>query len=198
MSNNHLINHLDELSEMLLLKIGEKKTFEQLLFNGADINYQNASGWSVLFETIITKENLRLEEFIKLGLDLNLRDSAGRNGLFWAIYSNNFEAFKILLSYDIELLVHNDENLHVLNYCVYKGNLRFLNLLLSKKNININKKDHLQATPLFYAILYKRLDIVDYLLKNGANKYLKDKFGNSAASLAKKLDINLVPKYISA
>lgn len=193
MSNNPLIkSHLNELSEMLMLKIEDKMTFEQLMFNGADINYKNENGWSVLFETIVTFQNTRLKEFISLGLNINLRDNAGRNALFWAVYSNNIEAFSILLSCDIELIVHNSEQLHIYDYCVFKGSVEFLKILFTKKDININKKDHLQATPLFYAVLYKRFEIIDYLLKNGANKYLKDMFGNSASSLAKEHNISLL------
>jgi len=52
MSNNSLINHHFDLSELLMSNIEDEYTFNQLLFNGADLNFQTARGWCVLFEAV--------------------------------------------------------------------------------------------------------------------------------------------------
>lgn len=186
MSNNPFIHNNIELSNLLISNIDNKLTFDQLLLNGANINAQNDIGWNVLFEVVISHKNTVLIDLVNSGINLNIRDDKGRNALFWAIYSSNFEAVDILISLNIDLYVTDD--LHAIHYSVYKNNIILLELLLKYK-ININEKDELNSTPLIHAVFNNKINVIDFLLQNGADKNCIDALGNSAVSLAKKLKV---------
>lgn len=47
--------------------------------------------------------------------------------------------------------------------------------LLTPQNVNCKDSDGRNSTPLHFAAGYNRVEIVEYLLKNGANVHAKDK-----------------------
>lgn len=47
--------------------------------------------------------------------------------------------------------------------------------LLTPQNVNCKDTDGRNSTPLHFAAGYNRVEIVEYLLKNGANVHAKDK-----------------------
>jgi len=175
------------LNRLLVKNVNNEKLFNQLLLNGADINAQNDKGWCVLFELILLKSNIRLSKYIEDSIDINVRDKKGRNALFWAIYFNNHEAVKILISNGINTYVNKEEDLSALHYCIYKDNKNLLDIFL---NSNLNKNHKSEA--LIFAVLYKNLELIEYLLKKGANIIYKDNRGNSAQSLANELKIERI------
>ena len=189
MSKEDFIIHQDDLSSLLFKNLENEETFNQLLFNGADINAKNKNAWCLLFEVIMLKLNHKIKYIIDSGAFLNTRDNKGRNALFWAVYFENVEAFKVLLDLGIDLCVNSKENLHVIQYTIYKGNLELLKVLITAKLPN-NNIDDIKATALIFTVLYNKADLLDFLLKNAANKDYMDSFGNTALSLAKELKIN--------
>jgi ankyrin repeat protein len=52
--------------------------------------------------------------------------------------------------------------------------------------VDINLKDQVGANAIFYAIFYKQIKLINYLIENNANINQKDNFGNSALSFAKE------------
>jgi len=172
------------LNGLLLENIKNEVLFNQLLLNGADINAQNTIGWCVLFEMISLGLNDKISKYINNSINIHVRDKKGRNALFWAIYFNNEEAVKILVSKGITSYISKDKDLDALHYCIYKDNKTLLDILLS---FNINKNQESEA--LIFAVLYKNLGLIDYLLEKGANTIYKDSRGNSARSLANELKI---------
>ena len=69
--------------------------------------------------------------------------------------------------------IDNSSNIHTA--CLY-GDLRKIREFLNS-GININSKDFGNKTPLMYAAEDGATEIIDYLLKNGANINAKDSFG---------------------
>ncbi len=189
MSNNEIITK-NELSQLLIENINSEYTFNQLILNGADVNYQNTNGWTALFEIIIGNENEKLKELINLGVNIHQRDKETRNALFWAIYSLNDKAFEILLDENIDLNVYLKDKLHAFHYSIYKGKIEYVKKFL-ELGVDINFSDHLEANGLFYAVLYKHYDLAKFLLRENANIYQEDIFGNSAYKQAKEYGIDL-------
>lgn len=62
--------------------------------------------------------------------------------------------------------------------------------VLIKAKLPINLLDDVRATPLIYAVLYNKFDLLNLLLEKNANKEQIDSFGNTALSLAEELKIN--------
>lgn len=135
-------------------------------------------------------EEDKWETFIELialnTIDINQRDSKGRNALFWAINKSKIDVIEKLITLGIDQNVST--NLTAMNYAVYKDNVKIIKCL-KKCGININEKDDINSTPLIYAVLYNRLNSINYLVDNGASLEHKDFMGNSAISLAHDLKI---------
>lgn len=73
---------------------------------------------------------------------------------------------------------------------VISGDLDAIKKVVSKDNID--SVDQYNATPLFYAVLCKKKDVIRYLLELGADASIISGFGISPEQLAKKLRISLI------
>ena len=85
------------VSSELVLHADNKKTLQQLLLNGANINYQAQNGWCLLFELAILGLDKNIDYFASQGMDLTLKDTKGRNVLFWAIHKKKLSVIKMLM-----------------------------------------------------------------------------------------------------
>lgn len=62
----------------------------------------------------------------------------------------------------------DEYNYPLLNYAVQGGNMRIIQKILKKTNVNINTMDPIGKSALHYACMYGKLDIVKYLITQGA------------------------------
>lgn len=122
-------------------------------------------------------------DFIKLIID--------NYTLIGAIETGNMERVKKLLNEDNE--IHNyinekdDEGNTPLHYAIYYDNLELIELLLKQKNIKVNAKNEKGFAPLHIVILgnsINSLNILEYLLDNGANINVQDKNGHTPLHVA--------------
>ena len=146
MSNNIIINRSfsDILSSELFLNLDNKLIFEQLLLNGADVNYTNNSGWNLLFEAVSLGLIDKIDQLLFLGININIRDDKGRNALFWAIYHRRFDVIKKLISLNINTKV--TDCLSAINYAVYRNDVKVLKCL-KNCGLDINEFDDAKSTP---------------------------------------------------
>lgn len=72
-----------------------------------------------------------------------------------------------------------------LNVAISKGDLAKVQQLV-EIGVDVNKKDERGTTPLMYAILFKQPQIVDFLIRNGADFRAEDKNGLSISDYAEK------------
>ena len=163
MSNNHLIN----------------SNLNQHLFKNILSTLIHKDKW----ETII--------EIFTLGIvDINIKDDRGRNSLFWAIHKNKTDIIKKLISLNINTK-EVSPNLSAMNYAVYQDNVKVIKCLRNC-GLNLNEIDDINSTPLIYAVLYNKLNSINYLIENGANLNHEDFLGNFAFSLAHDLKIKFL------
>jgi ankyrin repeat protein len=125
--------------------------------------------------------------------DLNKRDSKGRNALFWAIFHKDYGLIKFLIAQGIDINVSN--NLSAMNYAVYKDDVKLIKCLRNC-GLDINVLDAVESTPLIYAVLFNKINSINYLVNNGACINHCDSLGNSALSLVSDLRIEyLISKF---
>jgi ankyrin repeat protein len=169
MSNNHLIN----------------QNLDKHLFKNIFVSLINENKWDTLIE------------IFSLGIvDINIKDDRGRNSLFWAIHKNKIDVIKKLISFNINTK-EVSPNLSAINYAVYQDNVKVIKCL-KNCGIEINEIDDINSTPLIYAVLYNKLNSINYLIENGADINHEDFLGNSAFSLAHNLKIKfLIEKFES-
>ena len=167
MSNNHLIN----------------QNLDKHLFKNIFVSLINENKWDTLIE------------IFSLGIvDINIKDDRGRNSLFWAIHKNKIDVIKKLISFNINIK-EVSPNLSAINYAVYQDNVKVIKCL-KNCGIEINEIDDINSTPLIYAVLYNKLNSINYLIENGADINHEDFLGNSAFSLAHNLKIKfLIEKF---
>ncbi|MBU0925646.1 ankyrin repeat domain-containing protein [bacterium] len=167
MSNNHLIN----------------QNLDKHLFKNIFISLINENKWDTLIE------------IFSLGIvDINIKDDRGRNSLFWAIHKNKIDVIKKLISFNINTK-EVSPNLSAMNYAVYQDNVKVIKCL-KNCGLEINEIDDINSTPLIYAVLYNKLNSINYLVENGADINHEDFLGNSAFSLAHNLKIKfLIEKF---
>ena len=72
-----------------------------------------------------------------------------------------------------------------LNVAISKGDLAKVQQLV-EIGVDVNKKDERGTTPLMYAILFKQPQIVDFLIRNGADFRAEDKNGLSISDYAEQ------------
>lgn len=146
------------------------------MFKSLYISLINKNKWDTLLEVF----NLNV-------LDINIKDDRGRNSLFWAIHQNKTDIIKKLISLNINTK-EVSPNLSAINYAVYQDNVKAIKCL-KNCGVDVNEIDDINSTPLIYAVLYNKLNSINYLMENGANIHHEDFLGNSPLSLAHNLKI---------
>ena len=88
-----------ELSEQLLkaVEYGDVEKSRILIFEGADINYCDKSGWNSLMLACIFCDGKFVGELIKAGADVNHKDAQGQTALMKATSRGNLEVVSYLL-----------------------------------------------------------------------------------------------------
>lgn len=129
--------------------------------------------------------------------NLNFENVLGNTPLSLAILFGSKDIFHKLIIYgsDINYINRYDENL--LHHAVKNTNIEMVDIILSfNTDIEINKKDDHGNTPLMYSYIYRNIDIMEILLKNGADPKIKDDTGKSLRDYAQTNAIkDLLDKY---
>ena len=133
-----LVLSLDFYKMRTLSAIDNKKennylyVFKLLLEYGADINFKNKDGYTVLHLSIICKNNTIAYLLINNGADINICDKYGITPLFYSLSIKNYDIVKFLFNNDANYNITN------INEPIYKelDTCIFLYSILNKKNIN--------------------------------------------------------------
>lgn len=166
MSCNKTLN--DALSIELVLNANDINTINQLLYNGANINYQSKDGWCLLFELIALNKHKELISLFECGIDIYVRDTKNRSALFWTIHHGHRAMLNVLTSlhYPINEMIVDD--LPSLHYAVYKGDPMIVNVLLDA-GVDIECTDIHHHTALDYAYIYNKKNMITLLKRRGAS-----------------------------
>ncbi len=69
---------------------------------------------------------------------------------------------------------------------ISKGNVEMLDVILTKTGASIDSTGHHGNNLLLYSSMWGQYDIVEYLLKKGADVSIRNEYGDSALTLARK------------
>lgn len=132
------------------------------------------------FESDKNLDPVCIENYIKLGgnlLDVCCARCRGNGDLIYEQFgeSAGIYACKENDNRFLEMLQkHNYSNFNaVLFKAVSLNAINQVKWLLNLPTINVNSSGHRGKTPLYYAIIYKSIELVKLLLENGANPNLK-------------------------
>lgn len=135
-----------------------KKTLSMMRYGYRYVNWRCENDTSLLLLAIEKDNYLSAKLLIEKGADINLQDKAGVSPLHWLARSDSENSMKLL-----KLLINANTN----------------------NSLNLNLKDLEGYTPLMRAVEFENDEIVEMLVKAGANVDIKNKYGKNAISLIK-------------
>ena len=131
--------------------------------------------------------------FYRFPNQMNARDSHGSCLLHWACQSGYLELVKMLLNYhEIDLHLNGVNQVSTLAFTIQSGNSSIIKLLLEKKASVNQETSGLRINgflyPLHFAVIANKTEIVQILLDNGANPFLRTNQNENAFDLARNIN----------
>jgi len=159
------------------IKYGCKKIVKQHLKEGLNINGKDKKGNNCVYYAVIYERIKILELLLRNKPKINNINKYGDNALHYAVGYNYTEIVKILLEAGADVNIVDGDKDNLLHIAVnHHASTETVNLLL-KTNIVVNYVDKRYRTPLCKAIRRNDIQIVELLLKAGADLYYKDNDG---------------------
>ena len=139
------------------------------------------------------------EELLECGANPDNRDAKGQTPLMLALKGNHMDMVELLMSYQCAM---NTQNIQtgktILHWAVQTGDIKLIQSVL-RMGAEPNIRDKEWETPFLTALLNKRLDIVDLLVKYKCDIKVTDKHFNTGLHLAAREGLlDLLPMFIGA
>lgn len=130
---------------------------------GANVNITTVADQTPLHLAVTFQKYDAAVKLIQCGAKVNLEDEKGLTPLYTAIVVNDYRMAKMLLKHGARLLPSQ----YLLNYTI-RNRMTAMTRLLIKAGENVNGRDYIGWTPLLLAINQRDIEIIEYLLANGA------------------------------
>ncbi|CAF0884380.1 unnamed protein product [Didymodactylos carnosus] len=184
----------------------DKDEVEKLIQRGVDINTSNVDGLTALHQACIDNNQLMVEYLLSRGADINCQDNEGWTSLHAAASCGNIEIVKYLLSHGVIVDICNNEGELAVDVAEGDEIAQLLEEDMKRKGIDEEAARHIEhrtmlkhaqdwlnrtpnfrpeqiihqrtgATALHVACAKGYLDVMDILLKAGANINAMDNDG---------------------
>lgn len=151
-----------ELYKMIESDETNESEFTECILNGADVNYTNEHGVSLLCLAICKRKYNYAEILIKYGADYTKFDKNDLNMFFYFIINNNLVFVKYLIDMGYDVNLQNDLGTTALMIAAFINNLYMVKLLV-ENNAIINIENNKSQTAYDIANNYGHIEIRDYL-----------------------------------
>jgi ankyrin repeat protein len=148
-------------------------------------------GWSALQWAISKDQTAIIKYLLTAGANPN-PVYAKQTSLHGVIRNQNLEIFELLV--EAGASIKNDKFITLLAEACRNEKQAFIKRLL-ELGANPNDLNH-GAPALLYAVGYGNLERCKLLIFNGANPHFADKFGNTALTLAKRMEHQIIVEYL--
>ena len=163
-----------------------RELIEFLIQNGADIQARSDGQWTPLHNQAYKGDLDAVDLLLRHGADIEAKTSFGHTPLLSSIRWNRTEVTKYLVKRGANLNPVTELGRTPLIICAVEGHSELAKLFL-ENNADIRIKDkNYQRAALHFAALYGQLDIVDALVKKGADVNGKDAFGKAPLEYANR------------
>jgi len=169
-------------------KSGDIVALDELLSQGADVNNPSDYDGKSCLHIACAEGNVDMvKHLISIGASVYVKDRRGRVPLFDAIRNGNKEAMTVLLRSGAHFLPNDSEVLRELCIAASRNDTESLKLW-KIANVDLDMSDVDGRTPLHFAVMRGKIDVVRYLVKDvGIHATKEDIFGNTPLSNARKL-----------
>ena len=156
---------------------GRLDNIKTLRRNGAVIKSSDINGWTVLhFASCKSKQNV-VEFFLNLNeISVNAPSSTNQTSLMHAcLEGGRLDNIKTLIKAGADIKAKDNYGATVLHLASRDSKLEVVNFFLKQNKLSVNVTDNKNQTPLMWACLNEgRLEIIQTLIKNGADINVKD------------------------
>ena len=168
-------------------------TLHRFIKYSYDINVRNNNKETLLMEVCKNYHlNTKLiERFItEFDVDIDHKDRNDKTALIHAVDYDRIENIKTLIKLGVNLKKHNQGAIALQRAIGNNKNFEIIQSLINA-GVDVNYIDHNHSTPLIYACLQSRVQVVELLLSKGADINIKNENGMSALMVAATRDNNL-------
>lgn len=145
-----------------------------LIDNGAPTDTKDSKFDYGLLHLSASLGHMNITKMLLNHCDVNELNKKHESPLSLAVRFQQPEIVLLLLENNADINWTNPrDKMTLLHLCSCTGNTRILQILL-ENNLDVNARDVTNWTPLFYAIDYKYVEAVQFLLENGADILVKD------------------------
>ncbi|XP_078035975.1 L-asparaginase isoform X2 [Augochlora pura] len=157
---------------------------ESLKGYGADIMQRNADGRTALHIACCEGDLNVVQCLLRMGASVHIRDRFDRTPLTDAIEYDYHDIIKVLLQCGAHL--HGSDYLIGEKMCVAAsvGNVKRLKSY-HNANADLSQNEFSGRTPLHYAALHNKVQVIKFLLEHRVNTDCKDKIGHTPLDLAR-------------
>lgn len=151
----------------LASQVGDVSMLERFIQQGADIHMLDSRGSNALMIAVLNEEIETAKVLIKNGIDLNHANNDNSTALWYAVSKNNSEIATYLLAKGADPNIANNKKVSPLMLTAIMGYYDMAKLLFQYE-VNLEAKNIYGRTALMHAIQNKQEEMVDLLLKKGA------------------------------
>ena len=164
-----------------------------------DINAKDQTGATALMLAAINGNDDVVNVLIKHKANLELKSNEGETALSFAVSNDNASIAKKLITAgaDTNIILNGDEGDNILMRSIL-ADKDLSQLIIQKNQKLVNKKNKLGETALFTAARYGTATEIDFLIKNGAQKDIKNNEGKTALIVAKEAQNKQTQKSLEA
>lgn len=188
-------DHRGKTPLLLAAEYGNDASIDVLVTNGADVNQTDQNGRCALHyavEWYHRKTVVRL--LIRYGLDPNSTDADEVAPVLSAAKNGDWRMIETLFGLGANIKIADGRRRNALHYAVECDQRECVEVLIDYFGFDPNCCDKNGVTPIMIAAERGRIDIIDALLKRGANPFMRDNTRRNAVKIAKETLLNAMAR----
>ena len=164
----HNIDVTKEAQEVGISNVHATYTYDNNNIVATKVSGEQQSNWTPLMMAIYNSQTVEAQQYINSGQDIHAETNNGSTALFFAIKNKDDAVVDLLLQHGANIEHRNKFNMNPLAFAIKTDNLYAVRTLV-KHGANIQAVCASSRTPVKYAEVHRRDNIVEYLKSIGAS-----------------------------
>ncbi|XP_056631478.1 ankyrin repeat domain-containing protein 16-like [Diorhabda sublineata] len=165
----------------LICREGNVEMLELLVKSGLNLTVKSKNGRTGLHVAALHGHSKIINKLLDLNSNVNEIDSIGNTPLHEAVLGGQLDICRILIKRGADISCKNNLNLTLLHLASSQGNIEMISFILKDLMININETCKTGLTPLHCAAKNNHKEAYEFLIKQGADTNILDKFHRKAS-----------------